>query len=269
MKLINIFLILFTPLSILAQGNSLPQLTFVDSVAQDTIYYNHFINKKDSTISLRFQYKTEMAFFSFKIYDSLQIDSVKQGLLSTQIKHKIIDYKNKTKLEITKRDSTIKALTLSLIPDFDAPDTSGFKHRPSQYLGRVLILHFFNFWDYSFNNEIPVLNNLIDRYHGQGLEILSFVDIGLTDSEKRFLSEKPVHFPLITHARRFMQQFLPIRKSTPYLVIVDKLGRFRYFYINNELNKRRETMQNDGSMLISKISTDYGLEEKIKLLLSE
>jgi hypothetical protein len=161
--------------------------------------------------------------------DSIEVDSLKKGLC-------LFNILEKEKNRKTQRDNTIKALVGTLIPDFEAPDTLGFIHRPSHYHGRVLILHFWNFWDYSFENEMPILNKMIDSHRKEGLEILSFTDIKLGESEKNKLKKTPIDFPLIPNAWQFSDKFLSLNKSKPYLVVVDKRGQFRHFFINRELN---------------------------------
>jgi hypothetical protein len=265
MRTLLTLFILCTPLSIFSQ-NIKPKEWVIDSV-NETSYNIRILN--DTTMMLAMTYKMEFSFEKVVVTDSLERDSAKNNLQTVSIKKHIDIIKERFKTNEFKRDSTLKALYLSPIPDFDAPDTSGFVHRPMQYRGRVLFLHFFQFWDNSFENEIPVLNKLIDTYHKDGFDILSFVDIYFSDTERRVLREKPVHFPLVINARTFTKQFLPLRTSIPYIVLVDKMGRFRYFYINNELIAEKRTVQKDGSVLREKINTDFGLGEKIKALLQE
>ncbi len=198
--LILLFTATTLPLSILGQTGKTKEWV-IDSVNEISHNISIF---NDTTVVLAMTHKMEYTFEKIMITDSLERDSAKNNLLTESTKKYIGIVKERFKINAIKHDSTLKALYLSPIPDFDAPDTSGFVHRPIQYRGRVLLLHFFQFWDYSFENEIPVLNTLIDKYQKDGFEILSFMDISIGESERRILREKPVHFPLVMNARMLL-----------------------------------------------------------------
>lgn len=237
-KLFVSFSILLIPLSILAQKEV--QTSKID----------------DSTYVVNFSYEDgDMSYGKITSKDSLRADSLK-GSLHFQ------DLVAREKRRRFKRDSTLKALTNTPIPDFEAPDTAGFKHHPAYYRGRVLVLHFWNFWDFSFDTEIPILNKLVEKYRKDGLEILSFVDIKLGESEKRMLRAKPVNFPLIPNSWQFSDNFLSIGKSKPYIILIDKRGYFHHFYINNDFSKFRKNKEQQDKMV-------ENFELKIQSLLRE
>jgi thiol-disulfide isomerase/thioredoxin len=169
---------------------------------------------------------------------------------------------------VQKRDSFLKKAEGMPVPNFEALDTAGLMHRPSQYLGRVLILHFWNFWEYSFQNEIPKLNEIAEKYRKDGVEILSFTDVTLGDSEKKVLEKTPIYFPLIENAYRFAAEFLPIRLNRPYLVFVDKQGRMRFFMTEEKLNIVRSNI-NENVINTPKKPVNYSLDDKILQLLKE
>ena len=254
------------PLSIWAQTDSL-ETQLSDEKA--TKFYHPITIPDSSVIGFSVWFKEDMDFFFIKPQRPALADSLKKGLLSESLRDTLFNFREHMKLKSHKRDSTIKGLVGQPIPDFDARDTMGIVHRPANYRGRVLLLHFFNFWDSSFDNEIPVLNNLSERYQAKGLEILSFMDIGMTDSERRILKEKPMNFPLITDARLFMRQFLPVDKHIPYVVLVDKAGHFRYFYLKNVINANKRNAFNGTIGEKERLITYDDWEEKIVQLLEE
>jgi peroxiredoxin len=221
------------PLSILGQMK--PEIMKIN----DTLYMAIFKLETDEIIAER-----------IKATDSLQLDSLVKTF-------NIEKLNNDSKKRKAQREYTIKALIGTPIPDFEAPDTLGLKHHPSHYLGRVLLLHFWNFWDASFENEIPILNRMVEKYRKDGLEILSFTDIKITASEEKILKRSPIDFPLIPNAGLFARRFLKIDTYTPYLVIVDKRGNFRHFFVNNELNwgNNFEAYQKFANDLEGKISS--------------
>jgi thiol-disulfide isomerase/thioredoxin len=192
-------------------------------------------------------------------------DSFKHGLIPYVLQIRFDKYER----EYTqKRDSFLKTLEGRLVPDFEAQDTSGLVHRPANYRGRVVILHFWNFWDYSFQNEIPYLNEIIEKYGKDGVKILSFVDLTLGASEKAFLEKTPVYFPIIENAYKFANAFLPFHQNKPYIVFIDKFGRMRYFLTHETLNVVKSNI-NEKVMGVEKKPITYSLEDKIVQLLKE
>ena len=113
------------------------------------------------------------------------------------------------------QDSIIKTRVGERVPDFDAKDTEGYPHRPSMYHDRILILHFWNFWDNSFRNEIPVLNAIVEKYRSDGVEVLSFTDVKIKESERKYLKEYPIHFPLVENSWKFADDFLSMQIWRP------------------------------------------------------
>ncbi len=259
-KLILHLVLFLPPLSILAQTDSL-------QAVKEPKYRIALVS--DTLVSFMINYEGDFAFYSYKIDNPVQADSLRKGLIPFMFKNKVDNFKGLMIEKRQRRDSTLKALVQTPIPDFDAPDTLGIVHRPAYYRGRVLLLHFFNFWDSSFDNEIPILNNLIEKYHGKGFEILSFMDIPITDSERKVMKEKPIHFPLIANARNFMDKFLPVQKSIPYLVLVDKAGHFRFFYLKNGYDSFRFNAEKINNRQAERLLIYAEWEDKIVLLLEE
>jgi peroxiredoxin len=259
--------------NIWAQTDSLK--TPKDSLKEIPFYTN--VRSPDSTLaSFIINFEDDFNFHVFKMETPSTIDSLKKGLISDFHKNEMFKIKEVMRLKHYRGDSTLKALVHTPIPDFDAPDTMGLIHRPAKYRGRVLFLHFFNFWDSSFDNEIPILNNLLKKYHEKGLDVLSFMDIPITENEKKVLTQFPIDFPLVANARSFMNQFLPVQKSTPYLVLVDKAGNFRYFYLKNgyktfkSRDKVKTTLEEEKALLEREKVLKYAdWEGKIVQLLEE
>jgi thiol-disulfide isomerase/thioredoxin len=204
-----------------------------------------------------------------KNYDStltqVEKDSFQRGLVPYVLEIRFEKFRREY---IQKRDSFLRKADGMPVPNFEARDTSGLMHRPSQYLGRVLILHFWNFWEYSFQNEIPKLNEIAEKYLKDGVEILSFTDVTLGDSEKKVLEKTPIYFPLIENAYKFSAELLEIRLNRPYLILVDKYGRMRFFMTEDKLTNVRSNV-NENVINTAKKPINYPLEDKILQLLKE
>jgi peroxiredoxin len=212
-----------------------------------------FSTYKDTLQVISFSYPDgDLGFDMITTTDSMLLDSIKRKLCP----YSILDKEKKRK---DKREKTLKALINSPVPDFEAPDTMGLVHHPASYRGRVLILHFWNFWDFSFEKEIPFLNKLIDKYRKEGLEILSFMDNTIGDSERKKLNKETLDFTLIPNAWQFTNKFLDIEKAKPCVVLIDKRGNIRHLFINHR-------WQDDIAKNIE-VAADF--EEKVCALLKE
>lgn len=192
-------------------------------------------------------------------------DSLKRGLipytLNQLFEKQHHDYRQK-------RDSFLKKIEGLPVPDFEARDTAGLVHRPAHYRGRVVLLHFWRFWDYSFQNEIPRLNAIVEKYRKDGVEILSFVDLSLAQSEKTYLEKNPVSFPIIENADKFGDDFLSFRLNKPYVVFVDKYGRMRYFLTQEDITFVQSNI-NEKVMTTEMKPINHKIEDKIVQLLKE
>ncbi len=250
MKNLLILSILLTsyPLSIFAQKE------VKISVISDTAF----------TILMHFDDGSQTIYWqNFKSYTPEEIDSLKKNIPVHRAKQVVLR-------PIQKRDSTINSWLNTPVFDFDAPDTSGFVHRPSQYLGRVLILHFWNFWDsYDLKiSELPHLDSLMVRYQKDGLAMLSFVDLSIGETEKRKLAENPLHFPLIPNSRQFFQKYLNTLIRLPSVIIVDKKGNFRHFFVKGEPRKFiKEVDEKKFETVYRRVRFD--IENEVKRLLAE
>jgi thiol-disulfide isomerase/thioredoxin len=188
-------------------------------------------------------------------------DSLRKGFFPDGVTAK---WEIEHKKNMLRRDSLLKTMVGKPVPDFDAKDTEGYTHPPHLYRGRVLILHFWSFWDYSFYNEIPALNHLAEKYQQEGVQILSFVNMPLGESEKEHLKTRPLAFPLVDNAYKFSNNFLLTNLWTPFIVIVDKNGLMRYFYMSENLTTIRSHL-NEKVVDIKRPTYDF--EEKILELL--
>lgn len=188
-------------------------------------------------------------------------DSLKRGVTPWILAQR---WENKHKKYLIQRDSIIQTFIGQPVPDFDAQDTEGFKHKPHLYRGRVLVLHFWHFWDDSFQNEIPALNDLAGKYRQDGLEILSFTDVPYNKPEQEYLRQRPIHFPLIENAKAFSQAFLGIRIFAPFIIFIDKNGIIKHIYLPEKLTVNRGNMNEKAADF--KLPT-YDFEERIKELI--
>lgn len=196
---------------------------------------------------------------------NVERDSFKRGLIPHTLN---IQFEKMRREYIQKQSVFLKENIGAPVPNFEAVDTTGFTHRPSNYHGRVWLIHFWHFWDYSFQNEIPRLNEIIEKYGKDGVKVLSFTDLTLGNAEKKYLTEHPIYFPIVENAHKFSDDFLSFPLGLPYIVFVDKSGRIRHFITSNELNVVRSNVNEKVASKDAK-PLPYNLEEKIIELLKE
>ncbi len=215
-------------------------------------------------------YKEATTFSNLGFRDRpLLADSIKQKSYPNELKDSIVNQWATLEYKVKYRDSTFNALHNQPIPDFDARDTSGRIHRPMQYRGRVLLLHFFHFFGNSYADEIPILNELIEKYYGQGLEILSFTDIPFGKSEQEWLTRKPMNFPIIPNAKPFFDQYLPVRLGEPSIILVDKIGNIRQIYYGDIFRITNQYNSTNASEVAKRRAATDEWAAKISALLKE
>ena len=219
---------------------------------------------------LAFSKTTAQPFFTLPA----QIDSMYTVTERDSLKRGSIPYKMQVQMDKERREYAqklkdfLKKTENTPVPNFEARDTSGFTHRPSSYQGHVWLIHFWRFWDYSFQNELPRLNEMVEKYGKDGVKVLSFVDLSLGDAEKKYLTEHPVYFPIIENAQKFSRAFLDFDLGMPYIVFVDKYGKIRYFTTSDEMTAVRSNV-NEKAMDKQKKPVVYNFEERVLQLLKE
>ena len=203
------------------------------------------------------------------IADSLLTTAQRDSLKRNLIPHPYIVLMEKERREYAQKlKEFLKKTENTPVPNFEARDTSGFTHRPSNYQGHVWLIHFWRFWDYSFQNEIPRLNEIVEKYGKDGVKVLSFVDLTLGDAEKKYLERNPVYFPIVENAQKFSHAFLNFDLGMPYIVFVDKYGKIRYITTSNEMTSVRSNV-NEKAMDKQKKPITYNFEERVLQLLKE
>ncbi len=206
--------------------------------------------------------------FNFSELTNADRDSLRKGIITPEMKGKV---EKMRLIEKMSRDSFIQNKIINQpIPDFDARDTEGVMHRLAMYRGRVWLIYFWHFWDNSFQYEIPALNTLVDSLRGEGVEVLSFINYSLGESEQKHLIDRPIRFPIVENSLQFGNAFFGLSFPRPYVAIIDKKGICRYFYDGQTLpfgfkyGHRNELLQEN-----KRNQPTYDFMEKVKSLLRE
>ncbi len=110
---------------------------------------------------------------------------------------------------------------------FDAVDYKGLRHRSSSYLGKILIVYFWNVWSWDVcEGQTEALNHIAEKY-SDVVAIVSFVGETIQLDEFAFLQSHPVKFPIIPNSREFGFEYHGYKTGIPVLFIIDEKGYWR------------------------------------------
>ena len=106
---------------------------------------------------------------------------------------------------------------------FEAPDLNKQTHFLPDYKDQVVLLSFWNTETAACLQQIPVLNNLYQTYHDQGLVIIGFAD-ETTDQLQTFLQAQSIDYPVIPNSKGLGEMAFAGELGYPRLFLIDKFG---------------------------------------------
>lgn len=205
--------------------------------------------------------------FNYSDFTKAEQDSLRKGIVTPDM---LAKFQEGRRRDSVYRDSFIRTRIVNQpILDFDARDTAGVMHRPAMYRGRVWIIYLWEFWENPFQYEIPSLNAVVDSLRGEGVEVLSFLNYDLGESEKKYLENHLVHFPIVENSKKFGDDFFGLNLFRPIVAIVDKRGIIRHFYDVQKLHQGFKGHVNELLEENKKNLPTYDFMEKVKILLRE
>jgi peroxiredoxin len=115
-------------------------------------------------------------------------------------------------------------------PDFNLPDMNGKQHRLSDYRGKVVIVSFWATWCDPCRDEMPSMQQALDKLGADGLAILG-IDIGEQQGAVRQFSQSySIKFPLLLDPDSTMTSQWPLR-GVPTSFVVDAQGHIAYIAV--------------------------------------
>jgi peroxiredoxin len=117
----------------------------------------------------------------------------------------------------------------SMAPDFTLKSHEGVNIKLSELRGQVVMVNFWASWCGPCRQEMPLLQQLYDRYQSLGFALLGVnVDEDQVAANK-ILKELPVSFPILYDKRSKVSKAYQV-KAMPSTFIVDRDGRIRYLH---------------------------------------
>jgi len=114
-------------------------------------------------------------------------------------------------------------------PDFALKSTTGENLRLSEYRGNVVMLNFWATWCGPCRQEMPLLDDLYNRYERVGFTLLG---VNIDDDSQRaidMMRELGVNFPVLFDARKDVSKLYDVN-AMPVTVILDREGNVRHVH---------------------------------------
>ncbi len=124
-------------------------------------------------------------------------------------------------------------------PDFALPDAAGKVVSLQDYAGQVLLINFWASWCGPCREEMPLLDQLSQRYGPLGFTMLGInveEDSALAD---RFLQGTPVDFPILYDRENAVSKLYDVI-AMPTTVLVDRQGNIRFVHHGYEAGNENE-----------------------------
>ena len=112
-------------------------------------------------------------------------------------------------------------------PDFALKSSTGENLRLSEYRGDVVMINFWATWCGPCRQEMPLLDELYQRYERVGFNLLG---VNIDDDSRRamqMIEELGVNFPVLFDARKEVSKLYEV-EAMPVTVLVDREGNVRY-----------------------------------------
>ncbi len=114
-------------------------------------------------------------------------------------------------------------------PDFALKSSTGENLRLSEYRGDVVMINFWATWCGPCRQEMPLLNDLFNRYQRVGFSLLG---VNIDDDSRRamqMVEDLGVDFPVLFDETKAVSKLYQV-EAMPVTVIVDREGIVRYVH---------------------------------------
>jgi peroxiredoxin len=126
--------------------------------------------------------------------------------------------------------SCVQAATPQPAPDFTLKSLGGENIKLSELRGQVVLINFWASWCGPCRQEMPLLDDLYQRYQKLGFTILG-VNVEQDGAPAQaLLKEHPVHFPVLFDPQSIVSKLYNL-DAMPSTVLVDRNGNVRYLHL--------------------------------------
>ena len=116
-----------------------------------------------------------------------------------------------------------------LAPDFTLENLQGENLRLKEYRGKVVLLNFWASWCGPCRQEMPVLDQIHQRYAPAGFTVLGVNVEGEDVKARKVAGRLGVSFPLLFDDTQQIAEAYSL-ESMPYTVLLDRHGQVSYIH---------------------------------------
>lgn len=116
-----------------------------------------------------------------------------------------------------------------LAPDFTLKSNDGSNIRLSELRGEVVLINFWATWCGPCRQEMPLLDDLHERYRDMGFTVLGVNVENSPEKAKAMLADNPVSFPVLFDTNSEVSKLYDI-DAMPTTVLVDRDGNIRHLH---------------------------------------
>jgi thiol-disulfide isomerase/thioredoxin len=114
-------------------------------------------------------------------------------------------------------------------PDFALKTKSGSNLRLSELRGEVVLLNFWASWCGPCREEMPLLDEIHQRYEPLGFTVLGVNVEEDSRAAKALLEQIPVSFPILFDSQSTVSKLYDV-SAMPSTVLIDRDGNMRYLH---------------------------------------
>jgi peroxiredoxin len=114
-------------------------------------------------------------------------------------------------------------------PDFTLKSNGGDNIKLSELRGQVVMINFWASWCGPCRQEMPLLDQLYQRYQPMGFTLLGVNVEEDSSAANKVLKEIPVTFPILYDTRNKVSENYQV-KAMPSTVLIDRDGKMRFLH---------------------------------------
>jgi thiol-disulfide isomerase/thioredoxin len=114
-------------------------------------------------------------------------------------------------------------------PDFTLKSLAGKNLKLSEMRGNVVLINFWASWCGPCRQEMPLLNNLHNKYAPLGFTVIGVNVEEKTENARGFIKDTPVDFPILLDNRNQVSKLYKV-VAMPTTVVVDRDGNMRFLH---------------------------------------